>query len=203
MTPERMAALVLHWARLYTRRLPEHDARRRVDELRADLHDHISHERAYGTGERRIAGSVAARMLRGIPADVSWRRERTRQLQTQEEHAMRSTGLARRSVARVALVTVLLLLIPLALMLLGDGTDWGVFDFVFAGAIIAGAGLLTELAVRSRGTTAYVTAAVAGTLGVGAMVAGEADDAPGLVGFGLLLLLSMIALTVRNVQRSQ
>ena len=116
---------------------------------------------------------------------------------------MRLTTPARRSVTRVAVITLLLLLIPLALMLLGEGTDWGVFDFVFAGAIIAGAGLLIELAVRSRGTTAYAAAAVAGTLGVGAMFAGEADDAPGLVGFGLLLLLSMVALTVRNLQRSQ
>jgi peptidoglycan/LPS O-acetylase OafA/YrhL len=116
---------------------------------------------------------------------------------------MRLTGHARRSLTRVAIITVLLLLIPLALMFLSEGTDWGVFDFVFAGAIIAGAGLLIEFVVRSRGVAAYAAAAVAGLLGVGAMVAGEADDAPGLAGFGLLLLLSMVALTVRNVQRSQ
>lgn len=203
MRPERIAAVVSLWARLYTRRLPEQVAGRRIDELRADLHDHISHERAHGTGDRRIAGSVAARMLRGMAADVSWRRETTRRHQTQEDHAMRPTGPARRSVTRVAVVTVVLLFIPLALMLVGEGTDWGVFDFVFAGAIIAGAGLLIDLAVRSRGAAAYAAAAVAGTLGVGAMIAGEADDAPGLVGFGLLLVLGMVALTVRNVQRSQ
>ena len=202
MTPERIAAVVSFWARLYTRRLPEQDARRRFEELRADLHDHIAHERAHGTGERRIAGSVAARMLRGMPADVSWRHERTRRRQTQED-PMRPTALPRRSVARVALVTVFLLLVPLTLMLAGEeGTDWGVFDFVLAGALIAGAGLLIELVVRSRGIAAYAAAAVAGTLGVAAMVAGEADDAPGLVGLGLLLVLAMVALTVRNVQRS-
>jgi hypothetical protein len=202
MTPERIAAVVSLWARLYTRRLPEPDARRRVDELRADLHDHISHERAHGTGERRIAGSVAARMLRGMPADVSWRHERTRRRQTRED-PMRPTALPRRSVARVAVVTVLLLLVPLALMLAGEeGTSWGVFDFVLAAALIAGAGLLIEVAVRTRGAAAYAVAAVAGTLGVAAMVAGEADDAPGLVGLGLLLVIAMVALTVRNVQRS-
>jgi hypothetical protein len=202
MTPERMAALVSRWARLYTRRLPENDARRRVDELRADLHDHISHERANGTGERRIAGSVATRMLRGMAADVSWRHEMTRRRQTREDH-MRPTSPARRSATRVAVVTVLVLLIPLAMTLVGEGADWGVFDFVFAGAIIAGAGMLIELAVRSRGTAAYAAAAVGGALGVGAIVAGEADDAPGLVGFGLVLVLGMVALTVRNVQRSE
>ena len=100
-------------------------------------------------------------------------------------------------------VTVLLLLIPLALMLVGDGTDWGAFDFIFAGALIAGAGLLDRARgaqprhrrLRRRGESRA-------RFGVAAMVAGEADDAPGLVGFGLLLVLGMVALTVRNVQRS-
>ena len=92
MTPERIAALVSLWARLYTRRLPEQDARRRIDELRADLHDHVAHERAHGTGERRIAGSLAARMLRGMPADVSWRHETdavSRLTQEDHRHALR------------------------------------------------------------------------------------------------------------------
>ena len=202
MTPERIAAVVSLWARLYTRQLPEQDARRRLDELQADLHDHIAHERAHGTGDRRITGAVAARMLRGMAADVTWRHETARRRQTREDHPMRPTDPARRSLARVAIVTVALLLIPLTLMLVGEGTDWGVFDFVFAGAIIAGACMLIELALRSHGTAAYAAAAVAGTLGVAAMIAGEADDAPGLVGFGLLLFLGMVALTVRNVQRS-
>ena len=113
MTPERIATVVSFWARLYTRRLPEQDARRRIDELRADLHDHIAHERAHGTGERWIAGSLGARMLRGMPADLSWRHETSRRRLTQEDHAMRSTHSVRRSVTRVAVVTVLLLLIPL------------------------------------------------------------------------------------------
>ncbi len=111
-------------------------------------------------------------------------------------------SLARRSAKRVAVVTALALLIPAVLMLVTNGTDWGVFDFVLAAAIVATAGLLVELVVHSRGTAAYVAAAVAGLLGVAAMIAGEADDAPGLVGFGLLLVLAMIALTARNVQRS-
>ena len=196
-----MIAVVSLWARLYTRRLPEDDARRRVGELRADLHDHIEHERAQGTGERRIAGSVAGRMVRGMAADLSWRHARTHRRTTPEEH-MRPISLARRSARRVAVMTLLILLVPAALMLVGDGTDWGVFDFVFAAALIAAAGLLIELVLHNRGTAAYVAAGVAGALGVAAMIAGEADDAPGLVGFGLLLVLGMVALTVRNVQRS-
>jgi hypothetical protein len=79
MTPERIARLVAWWARLYTRGLPEAAARRRVDELDADVHDQIEHERAAGTGDRRIALAVLSRMARGLPADALWRRRvRTR-----------------------------------------------------------------------------------------------------------------------------
>lgn len=73
MNPERMARLVARWARLYTRGLPAPIAQRRVDEIDADLHDHLAYERAGGTGERRIALSVLSRMARGLPADASWR----------------------------------------------------------------------------------------------------------------------------------
>jgi hypothetical protein len=48
MTPERMAELVARWVRVYTRNLPVPIARRRIDEIDADLHDHIAHERARG-----------------------------------------------------------------------------------------------------------------------------------------------------------
>lgn len=74
MTPERAAGLVARWVRFYTRNLPSSTARRRTGEIDADLHDHIAHERACGTGERRIALSVLSRAARGLAADVSWRR---------------------------------------------------------------------------------------------------------------------------------
>ena len=137
MTPERLAVIVVLWAGLYTRRVPEQDAQRRVEELRADLHDHIAHERAQGTGERRIAVSIATRMLRGLAADVSWRHERKLSRDTQEDrmpHASRT----RRSAIRGAAVTAVLLLVPLTLTVAAEGADWGVFDFVLAAAIIAG-----------------------------------------------------------------
>ena len=60
MTPERMARLVARWVRLYTRALPAPIARRRIEELDADLHDHIDHERADGTG---IGASPSASRL--------------------------------------------------------------------------------------------------------------------------------------------
>ena len=74
MTPERAADLVARWVRFYTRELAAPIAQRRIDEIAADLHDHISHERARGTSDRHIALSILSRMARGITADVSWRR---------------------------------------------------------------------------------------------------------------------------------
>jgi hypothetical protein len=184
MTPERMAELVARWVRFYTRGLPAPIAERRIDELDADLHDHITHERAHGTEDRRIALSIAARMARGLPADAAWRRGATTMS---------------KSVIRVAAVTAIVLLIPALAMLFTDGTDWGVFDFVFAGVLVAGTGMLLELAARKPRTVAYRV--VAAAIGVAAIAFGEADDAPGLVLFGCLLILGAVALTVRTAVR--
>ena len=74
MTPERALELVARWVRFYTRELPTPIAQRRVDEIGADLHDHIAYERARGTSDRRIALSILSRMARGLTADASWRR---------------------------------------------------------------------------------------------------------------------------------
>ncbi len=74
MTPERMAELVARWVRFYTHDLPTPIAQRRIDEIDADLHDHIAHERAQRTSDRRIALSILSRMTRGLTADASWRR---------------------------------------------------------------------------------------------------------------------------------
>ena len=76
MTAERTAEVVDRWVRRYTRDLPASVAERRREEIRADLHDEIAHERARGTGEARIALALASRMLRGVPADARWRQAR-------------------------------------------------------------------------------------------------------------------------------
>jgi hypothetical protein len=189
VTPERMAELVARWVRLYTRNVPPSLAQRRIDEIDGDLHDHIAHERAHGTKDRRIAVSIAARMLRGLAADVSWRR------QTGAKAAYRPG-------VRVAVATALILLVPLVAMQVTDEVDWGVADFVFAGALLGGTGLLLHrLAARKAGNIAYQ--AVATAVGIAAIVLGEADDAPGLVLFGGLLIVGTVALAVRTAQRSE
>jgi hypothetical protein len=198
MTPERTAEVVARWVRFYTRNLPPPIAQRRIDEIDADLHDHVAHERGRGTGDRRIALSIAARMVRGLPADAAWRGQMVAHSQIAKEVEMHRP--ASRSALRVALVTAVVLLVPLVANLLTDGTGWSVADFVFATVLLAGTGALLELAARKPRSIAY-RAAAAG-IGVAAIVFGEADDAPGLVLFGGLLILGAVALTVRIAQRS-
>jgi hypothetical protein len=201
MTPERMAELVARWVRFYTRNLPPPIARRRLDEIHADLHDHIAHERAHGTPDRRIALGIAARMLRGLTADVSWRRQ-TIAHHSNPKEATKMRRTANRPAIRVALATACILLVPLVAMQFTDEVDWGVFDFVFAGALLGGAGLLLhQLAARRAGNIAYPTVATA--VGALAIVLGQADDAPGLVLFGGLLIVATVALVARTAQRSQ
>jgi hypothetical protein len=189
MTPARMAELVGRWVRFYTRELPPPIAERRIDEIDADLHDHIAHERAHGTSDRRIALGILSRMVRGLAADASWR----------GQHAKART--ANRPAVRIALATAFVLLLLLVAMQITDEVDWGVADFVFAGALLGGTGLLLDLAVRKGTNLAYLAAATA--IGVAAIALGETDDAPGLVLFGCLLIVGTVALAFRTAQRSE
>lgn len=150
MTPERAARLVAGWARAYTRGLPGPIGERRIGELEADLHDHIAHERARGVGDAQITRSVLSRMVRGLPADASWRRQLAK-----AAHRERS---ASRAALRVLIGTGLILLVPLVAMALGDDVVWGPVDFALAGALLAGTGLVHQ-AVRRAGGRAYRIAA--------------------------------------------
>jgi hypothetical protein len=199
MTPERVADLVARWVRFYTRGLPPAVARRRVDEIHADLHDHLAHERARGVPDRRIALAIAARMLRGLGADASWRGQMMARASFAKD-ARRDRGSARRSALRVGLATAGVLLTPLVAMQLTDGVRWSAADFVVAGVLVAGAGLLLELAARAPRRMAYRLATVA--IGVATIVLGDADDAPGLVLFGCLLIVAAAAMALRAAWRS-
>jgi hypothetical protein len=101
-----------------------------------------------------------------------------------------------RSAVRVALVTTAVLLVPLVAMQFTEEVNWSPFDFVFAAALLGGTGLLLELAVRKPSRFAYRVATTA--VGVGAIVLGQVDDAPGLVLFGLLLIAGTIALAIKT-----
>jgi hypothetical protein len=188
MRPEHAAELVARWVRFYTRDLPTQVAQRRIDEIAADVHDHIAHERAVGASDRRIALSLLSRMIRGLPADASW-------------HDRHTSGakLGTRSIVRVALVTGVILLIPLVAMQFSEGWDWRPGDFLFLGAVLAGFGLLVELAVKNPDNFRFRAATTAiGVLFIGWGVVGHGRH---LVAFGLVLIAGTVALSVRAARR--
>ena len=203
MTPERMAELVARWVRFYTRELPTPIAQRRINEIAADLHDHIAHERANGISDRRIALGIASRMVRGLAADAAWRGRQAKAAAhplTLEE-AMKTSKTLYRSAVRVALGVAFILSLPLVAMLITKDVVWSLADFAVAGVLLTAIGVALELAVRKAGNLA--TAIGIAAVGVAAAVFGEADDAPGLVLLGLLLIVSACALGVRTAQRSR
>ncbi|MFE6965129.1 hypothetical protein ACFVAJ_08455 [Agromyces sp. NPDC057679] len=75
---DRVDALVLGWCRWYTRDLSEPVATTRRAELVSDLYE----QRAIAaeTGRSVAARSFVGRLVRGIPADLSWRRAQLRRL---------------------------------------------------------------------------------------------------------------------------
>lgn len=93
-----------------------------------------------------------------------------------------STGGGRASPWRIAAwgTAALLLLLPLVAMQLTDEVTWDGEDFIFAGVLIGGTGLIFELAVRKSGNLAY-------RAGVGIALAGAfltiwANGAVGMIG---------------------
>jgi hypothetical protein len=134
MSPERIARLVARWVRAYTRDLPTPIARRRIEEIDADLHDHIAHERSRGTSERRIALGIASRMVRGIAADATWRRR----LQPLRRDPMK------------AVLAVLAAAIGVAAVVLGEGDDSPGLQLLGV-LFVVGAVTLGMRAARRRG----------------------------------------------------
>jgi hypothetical protein len=202
MSPERIAALVARWVRLYTAGLPASVTHRRIEELNADVRDHIAHERSLGTRNARIALGIASRALRGAVADVTWRGHEIRAARTRstKEQTMKTSSLGR-SALRVTTVVLAVLTIPLIGMALSDDVAWSVADFIFAGALLSIIGISLELAARRSGNV-VIGGAIAG-LGVAAAGVGEVDDAPGLVLLGALLIAGGSAIAYRRMQRAR
>jgi hypothetical protein len=194
-----MAELVACWVRFYTRDLPTPIAQRRVDEIDADPHDHIAHERADGLRDRRITRDIASRMVRGLAADVAWRGRqakvaahlstRRRRWRRQASLSIRCSRRARRGVDLVAAG--------------GGDADHRRGGLESRGLRSRGRppdglGVALELAVKKAGNLAIAIGIAA--VGVAAAIFGKADDAPGLVLLGILLIASASALGVRRAR---
>lgn len=146
MTPERIARLVARWVRFYTRELPAPIAQRRINEIDADLHDHIAHERGQGTSDWRIALSILSRMIRGVAADVSWSDQHAHANLSPRE-ALRRHRTAYRSAVAAALVTALFLLFGMGALGI-NGEDGDPVDRLYFGVLALG--IVGSVIARSR-----------------------------------------------------
>jgi hypothetical protein len=100
---------------------------------------------------------------------------------------------------RVGLGVALVLSLPLVAMLVSNDVVWSLGDFVAAGVLLATIGVVIELAARRKGNLVVVIGIA--VIGVAAAVFGGADDAPGLVLLGLLLIACASVLGVRTARR--
>lgn len=60
-----------------------------------------------------------------------------------------------KSILRILLVTLVILMVPLLAMQVTDEVAWGVADFVVAGGLLFGTGLAYELVAKKMASTAY------------------------------------------------
>ena len=60
-----------------------------------------------------------------------------------------------KNIIRIALVTAIMLSVPLVAMQFSDEVKWGPLDFVIMGALLSGTGLTYELVAKKGGTIAY------------------------------------------------
>jgi predicted acyltransferase len=81
---------------------------------------------------------------------------------------MRKMILENKNIVRIVLATAVILLLPLLAMQFTDEVDWSLTDFVTAGVLLLGTGLLYELASRKTRNTTY--RAVIGTVLAAALI---------------------------------
>ncbi len=93
----------------------------------------------------------------------------------------RTNTIARnKSIIRIVLVTVLILMVPLVAMQFTDEVNWDLFDFAIIGALLLGTGLLYELAARRVSNVKH--RAIIGFVLVAALLLVWAELAVGVLG---------------------
>ncbi|NQX27069.1 hypothetical protein HQQ81_06845 [Microbacteriaceae bacterium VKM Ac-2854] len=68
------SAVARAWAEFYLEGVAAHVAEERRDELASDVHEHRSWARTRGVPDWRVHIDIASRTLRGVAADLAWRR---------------------------------------------------------------------------------------------------------------------------------
>lgn len=148
--------------------------------------------RAYPRGLRDEYGSEMVRCFRdlsrealedggGLRLATLWARTLPELFYTalKERRAMSNRN-AYRFVVGLALATALILLIPLLAMQVTDEVVWTLADFVFAGVLIFGTGLMYVLVARKAGNIVY--RAAVGVALVAAFLLVWANGAVGIIG---------------------
>jgi hypothetical protein len=86
--PDRAEALVLGWARVYTRGVGD-VGQRRLQELASDCFEQRRWGREVGASPTAVATSMVARTLAGMPADLLWRQA---QIATSRDRSLNPRG---------------------------------------------------------------------------------------------------------------
>jgi hypothetical protein len=168
MNAERAAGWVRRWVAFYTRGLPAAIQQDRRDEIDSDLWSQLHDAAEFAHGEGSLAGEFVARLVFGIPADLSWRLEQHLVARNHVAPEMKPTT-GTRAIAAMAIIGGIGWTIGLVLQgLVGRGWPadtraWLLMFGVVGGTwMLAGAtfGLITEFQDRIR-----TGAAVLGSLG--------------------------------------
>lgn len=138
------------WARRYTHSLPAAAARQRVEQIESDLFDHQHDASTADVPRARFNRDVAGRVLRGVPADLAWRRSVQHARVDRPGFGMR---VSKRSADLVLPLAALAcapasMLLPFAVI----SHPTGAFELAWtAGSVILSALLILGLVFRVRG----------------------------------------------------
>lgn len=110
-----------------------------------------------------------------------------------------------KNILRIAIVTACLLLVPLVAMQFNDEMVWTLSDFVFAGALLFGAGLTYELVANRSGNIAYrvavglavATALILAWLNLAVGIIGSEDNPANVMYVGVLVVGAVGAIIAR------
>jgi len=157
MSAERAAGWVRRWVALYTRGLQAEIQQDRRDEIDSDLWSQLHDAAESAHAEESLAGEIVARLVFGIPADLSWRLEQ--HLVARNRIAPEKPTTGTRAIAAMAIIGGIGWAIGLVLQgLVGRGWPadmraWFLMFGVVGGTwMLAGAtfGLVTEFQDRIR-----------------------------------------------------
>ena len=130
------------WVRVYTAGLPREDRERRRDEIDSDLYEYES-ERGYGG-----MGAVGSRFVRGVPADIAWRVERSMHTEMEDDLVDTWPGLIAVVLVLAIAVTSLVYAILHVFGYFGDGHR--IYGLIQVGLLVASLVLLRGLSMTGE-----------------------------------------------------